>query len=139
MSRSELTPLISQACQSHQNVISDLIKFQGKNEINLNGLEQRCYSLFHSQPGAEVYELKDWVSISIRDNGIGIIEDNKPNIFELHMSTKEKSMGTGLGLPIVKQIIEFHGGFILFESQHQEGTTFRLFLPIFGPSSISEA
>ncbi|MCB2129240.1 MAG: PAS domain-containing sensor histidine kinase [Rhodobacteraceae bacterium] len=55
----------------------------------------------------EMAELKDQVAIRISDNGIGLPED-RSRLFEPYVTTRDE--GTGLGLPIVKKIIEEHGG-----------------------------
>ncbi len=60
--------------------------------------------------------------ISVKDNGTGIHEDVKQNIFQPNFSTK--SYGTGLGLAMCKRIIEQHNGEIWFESKPGKGTTF---------------
>jgi nitrogen fixation/metabolism regulation signal transduction histidine kinase len=65
--------------------------------------------------------------ISIKDNGVGIAEDKRSKIFVPYFTTK--STGTGLGLAMVKQIIENHQGTIDFESADGEGTTFTIRLP----------
>lgn len=62
--------------------------------------------------------------ISIQDNGPGIPEVIQPKIFSPFFSTKEKGIGSGVGLSIVKQIIKREGGDIWFESSEQTGTTF---------------
>ncbi len=64
--------------------------------------------------------------LTISDNGSGI-EGDLSRIFEPFYSTK--SSGSGLGLPISKQIIEKHGGWIEVESQPGEGTNFWFYLP----------
>ena len=62
------------------------------------------------------------ISISIRDNGIGIDESKIIKLFEPYFTTKEK--GTGLGLSIVKKIIEDHGGVIkINKNRDMAGTT----------------
>lgn len=66
--------------------------------------------------------------IKVSDNGIGIPEDVKGNIFKPFFTTKHK--GTGLGLAICKKIIDQHNGEILFESNYGKGTTFIISLPI---------
>jgi len=63
----------------------------------------------------------------IHDNGIGISEDQHDKLFVPYFTTK--STGTGLGLAMVKQIVEIHGGSIWFESIENEGTTFYFTLP----------
>ncbi len=68
------------------------------------------------------------VLMKISDNGSGIHEDARENVFVPKFSTK--SSGTGLGLAISKKIVEAHGGNIWFESLNGNGTTFFVKLPI---------
>ncbi|MGE5401558.1 MAG: PAS domain S-box protein [Ignavibacteriales bacterium] len=70
----------------------------------------------------------DCVLIKIRDNGPGIPGEILSKIFEPFFTTKEK--GSGLGLPIVKRTVNAHGGIIQVESKVNEGTEFRIYLPI---------
>ena len=69
------------------------------------------------------------VLITIADTGKGIPKDKIDTIFEPFFSTKG-SKGTGLGLPVMKKIIEEHGGKVELESVEGEGTTFTITLPI---------
>ena len=62
------------------------------------------------------------------DTGQGIPPDRLERIFEPLYSTK--GFGVGLGLPIVKQIMEMHGGGIDIESKPGEGTRTTLWLPL---------
>jgi len=68
------------------------------------------------------------ISISIRDNGEGIPEDELDQIFTPFFSSKPS--GTGLGLPLAGKIINLHGGHITVESKVGVGTTFRIHLPV---------
>ena len=68
------------------------------------------------------------VKVAVSDNGIGIEESKQGKIFVPYFTTK--STGTGLGLAMVKQIIENHKGSIDFESEVGRGTTFTFVLPI---------
>jgi signal transduction histidine kinase len=70
---------------------------------------------------------RSYAKIAISDNGSGI-EGDTSKIFEPFYSTK--SSGSGLGLPISKQIIEKHGGWIEVESHLGEGAVFRFYLPM---------
>lgn len=65
--------------------------------------------------------------IRIEDDGVGMPETLRFRIFDLFYTTK--SAGTGLGLPIIKKIIEAHGGTIEVSSSEGQGTTFTLYLP----------
>lgn len=67
------------------------------------------------------------VVITISDNGNGITEENKPRIFEPKFTTK--SSGMGLGLAMVKNIIETYEGTITFVSEEGKGTTFTVTIP----------
>jgi two-component system NtrC family sensor kinase len=71
----------------------------------------------------------DWVAVSIRDNGIGISEDNLRHIFEPFFSTR-KMEGTGLGLSITYGLVDKLGGRIDVKSAPGMGSTFTVFLPI---------
>jgi signal transduction histidine kinase len=74
-------------------------------------------------PGAEV------VDIEVRDDGPGIPPDVLPHVFEPFFSTKEASRGSGLGLFIVREIVEEHGGCIAAESEPGRYTAFHIRLP----------
>ncbi|MCB0375327.1 MAG: HAMP domain-containing histidine kinase, partial [Sinomicrobium sp.] len=65
--------------------------------------------------------------IIVEDNGIGISDDNKAKIFEPKFTTKTSGMGLGLGM--VKNIVETYGGTITFTSRLGKGTTFIITFP----------
>ena len=68
------------------------------------------------------------VSVDVTDNGPGITDDMKEKIFTPFESDKNK-FGTGLGMPIAKQIVDQHGGRIDIETEKGKGTTFRIVIP----------
>ena len=70
----------------------------------------------------------DAVWVSVADTGGGIPQERINHIFEPFYTTKKK--GTGLGLMIVQRIVRQHGGRIELESRVNEGTTFRIRLPL---------
>jgi signal transduction histidine kinase len=72
------------------------------------------------------------VAVTVQDNGPGILPDVMPRIFEPFFTTKPKGEGTGLGLGIVKQIVDKHGGKIDVTSK-PGCTRFTVRLPIAGP------
>jgi hypothetical protein len=67
-----------------------------------------------------------FVSISVTDNGIGVPEENRTCIFEPQFTTKTSGMGLGLGM--VKNIVETYGGTITLDSS-EEKTTFKVSFP----------
>ena len=75
----------------------------------------------------------NYLLIQISDNGIGIAQGDLPRIFDKFYRVKSektrKIVGTGLGLPIVKQIVEAHLGYIQVESQLDQGTVFKVLIP----------
>lgn len=71
---------------------------------------------------------QDYVTLSVIDTGKGIPEEDIQKIFSLFYSTKKHRMG--MGLPLVKQIMDEHKGDIKVESGLGKGTTFRLIFPV---------
>jgi signal transduction histidine kinase len=100
-----------------QNLLNNAAKFMGDQpnptiEIGMNGFDD-----------------DDKPIIFIRDNGIGIHPDFHERIFGLFNRLDPSVEGTGVGLTLVKRIIEIHGGRIWLESEPGKGSTFLLTLP----------
>ncbi len=75
----------------------------------------------------KVKELKEKIKIIIKDNGCGMTKEQLAHIGEIFYTTK--STGTGLGLSYCQEIIDLHGGQIMFKSQPDIGTTITIYLP----------
>ncbi|MDH5589114.1 MAG: AAA family ATPase [Gemmatimonadota bacterium] len=73
------------------------------------------------------------VEITVRDNGPGISEDDRPKLFEPLFSTR--AFGVGLGLTITKKCVETHGGSIAIHSPREAGTQVTIRLPLSPPSN----
>ena len=73
----------------------------------------------------------------IRDNGMGIANEYHERIFGLFNKLDAISEGTGIGLALVKRIVEFHGGRIWVESEPGKGSTFLFTLPPAGTMPVS--
>ncbi len=69
-----------------------------------------------------------YVTVWVKDNGVGIAEDQRSRVFVPNFTTK--SSGTGLGLAMSKQIVENAGGEVWFDSELNMGTTFFVKLPL---------
>ncbi len=99
------------------NLLSNAIKYSGEG----------CKITF------TLFETRDSAGFDIRDNGIGIAAEELPYIFErfyrADKSRNRMSGGTGIGLTIVKSIVEAHGGRVSVRSKLGEGTTIHVMLP----------
>ena len=107
------------------NLISNAVKFTDAGSI-------KC---------AVRREAEDLV-VSVTDSGIGIAPADQPKVFEKFKQVgdtlTDKPKGTGLGLPICKEIVEYHGGRIWVESEPGKGSTFSFTLPIAGKTGQLE-
>ena len=70
------------------------------------------------------------LQVTVKDTGPGISKKNIERIFEPYFTTKEKGEGTGLGLAVVRGIIDDHQGDIKVYSADGNGATFRIWLPL---------
>lgn len=100
------------------NLISNAVKFT----------ESGCVT-------CRVKQEDEGVCISIIDTGIGIAPEDQPKVFEKFRQVgdtlTDKPKGTGLGLPICKQIVDHHGGRIWVESQPGNGSIFSFIIPTY--------
>ena len=125
------------------NLISNAIKFTRENgtiEIKTRKIkaeEIRNNSFFEEIP---TKLSKEYVEISVKDNGIGIAKENWNKVFEqfkqIENSLSRKVGGSGLGLPIAKRLMDAHKGFIWLDSELNKGTTFYLAIPIMNEEEI---
>jgi signal transduction histidine kinase/CheY-like chemotaxis protein len=103
------------------NLTNNAIKFTNSGEVNVHVSKSW-------QQGNAVRLL-----FTVKDTGIGIAADKLPTIFDrfnqAETNTTRKYGGTGLGLTIVKQLVELQNGFIAVESHPEQGTTFKIELP----------
>lgn len=108
-----------------QNLISNAIKFKS-----------------HLSPKVHVAAIQqgDLWYFSVQDNGIGIKETQREQIFEVfkRLHSQAHYQGTGIGLAICKKIVERHGGSIWVESTEGEGCTFYFTLPVAPASNAME-
>jgi len=76
----------------------------------------------------------DLVEITVKDTGIGIKVEDQNKLFkpfsQIDSFSSRKSQGTGLGLSLVKQTVQLHGGYVWFRSNTSEGSTFAFAIPI---------
>lgn len=107
----------SQITQVFGNLLDNALKYIGGEEagrISISGRVEGSYSIY-----------------CVRDNGIGILPQNHSRIFEIfhRLDTAEPVSGEGLGLTIVRRIVERHNGRVRVESECGKGSSFYITLP----------
>lgn len=112
---------INQLSQVLTNLIENAIKYTPAGQVSVR-----------------IYRAPDdsKVCFQVRDSGIGIDKEDIPHLFDrFYRGRRVHQMripGTGLGLPIVDEIVTLHDGHIEVESEVGKGTTFRVYLPVMG-------
>lgn len=86
--------------------------------------------------GVRVHAENGRLRIAIADNGPGIQDPDKDRIFEPFVTTKPVGQGTGLGLPISRELVAAQGGRLILESQPGSGAVFMIELPLAAGSEI---
>ncbi|MBP1907108.1 signal transduction histidine kinase [Paenibacillus turicensis] len=98
------------------NLLNNAYKYTGEGSIHVR-----------------IFEVADHANVTISDTGTGIVPDELPHIFERFYrgdkSRNRRTGGAGIGLAIVKAIVEAHGGSIYVESKINQGTRFTLHFP----------
>jgi signal transduction histidine kinase len=102
------------------NLISNALKYNDKPHPDV---EVGCEEKADHPTGQAEYV------IHVRDNGMGIKQEYFEKIFQIFQRLQRDDEGTGIGLTIVKRVVEWHGGRIWVESEVGSGTTFYFTLP----------
>ncbi len=113
-----------------QNLIANSLKFSIP-ERAPHIIIKSDYITYNPTSTREFVFQADYCHISVSDNGIGFDAEYKDKIFEIfqRLHDKENYDGTGIGLTIVKKIVENHHGIITATSQLGEGSTFDIYIP----------
>jgi signal transduction histidine kinase len=102
------------------NLISNAVKYNDKPHPIV---EVGCEEKSDPQTGQAEYV------IHVRDNGMGIQQEYFEKIFQIFQRLQRDDEGTGIGLTIVRRVVEWHGGRVWVESEPGKGTTFYFTLP----------
>jgi PAS domain S-box-containing protein len=105
----------TRAVQIFQNILDNACKYRDPEKNSMISIS--CHKIFH------VYEFR------IEDNGIGIPVEQAHRVFEIFQKLNNNRDSNGVGMSIVKKIVENYNGKIWFESEPGVGTTFKFNLP----------
>lgn len=124
----EVTADRNRLTQTMINLFSNALKFTDTGQVTCRA--------------RKIMEEKEFIEVSVSDTGVGILKEDLESVFEKFKQAgdtlTDKPRGTGLGLPICRQIVEHHGGRIWVESDTGKGSTFFFTLPleaVFSPST----
>lgn len=107
--------------QVFSNLLSNAIKYtEGGGRITVNAVKT-----------------KKGLTISVADTGAGIPKDDLPRIFTKFYQAKNAKKGTGIGLALVRHLVEAHNGRVYVESELKKGTTFFVELPAAAPADAA--
>ena len=123
-------------------IVADIPSVRADRDQLIQVLINLVVNSLHAMPDGGTLRLslnreKGHVCLGVSDTGHGMPEEICSKIFEPFFTTKDFGKGTGLGLTVVKGIIEEHGGTIAVESAVGKGTMFRIRLPLDGAQSES--
>jgi PAS domain S-box-containing protein len=119
----------------HSDPISQLVFVDREmwEKIVLNLLSNALKSTFHGGIEVNIRDLGAGLELSIRDSGTGIAQSEIPHLFErfrrVEGARRRTHEGSGIGLALVKELVEMHGGTISVESELHHGTEFRVRIP----------
>jgi len=143
----ELTPQINEKQQTVERIFASAPQTYSADQKLIRIVFQNFLSnsVKYTQPGghvvAEISTREGSVYIRVSDNGYGIPKAQHGKIFEKLFRAdnvrQKDTEGTGLGMYIVKAIVESSGGSIWFESEENQGTTFHVLMPLTGMTKKS--
>jgi signal transduction histidine kinase len=129
--------LADKPVEIHSSIEEDLPRIRGDRQrlvqIFLNIMSNACKFTEEGTITVKAYRRDDDIVIAMTDTGPGIAPEDLSIVFEAFKQTESglrQGGGTGLGMPITKNLVEAHGGHIGLESQPGKGTTFMITLPI---------
>jgi len=127
-------PFITADKERIEQVIINIVQNAMKYTPEGGNIETAIYYRFFE--GIDGLKPGNYIQIKVKDNGIGIPEEDIPHLFErfyrVEKARSSETGGTGLGLSISNEIITAHGGIIKVDSRLDNGTTVYIYLPTSG-------
>lgn len=118
--------------QLFQNLLSNALKFTPSDTAPRVEVRHRLVRGDEVPDATALQSRTRYHEIRVRDNGIGFEQQYADQVFEAfrRLHNRSEYPGTGIGLAIVKKVVENHHGDVVVQSQPGQGTTFRVYLPI---------
>jgi PAS domain S-box-containing protein len=108
--------------------------FQRLEQVVINLVQNACQALQDKDKEVRLFLIfnkeKECVTLTVEDEGIGILKENLSRITDPFFTTKQDAGGLGLGMSITKRIIEEHHGKILIQSEAGKGTRIEVLFPV---------
>jgi len=124
---SQIDQLLANLCVNARDAIDGVGKITIETDAKTFD-EGYCHDHLDSLPG-------DYILLEVSDDGCGMDKKTQSHIFEPFFTTKEQGQGTGLGLASIYGIVKQNNGFINVYSEPDQGTTFKIYLPVYGAKS----
>jgi two-component system, NtrC family, sensor kinase len=121
----ELDPELPRFRCNYQELAQILINLLTNARDAIDSREIRDEGIIKIRTGSD----QNKIFIEVEDNGIGMTHEQVEKSFEAFYTTKPSGAGQGLGLSIVKSIVELYGGMITVNSVPGQGTSFRIYFP----------
>jgi nitrogen fixation/metabolism regulation signal transduction histidine kinase len=128
------SPITLQLTATHTNINGDATRLRQVIHNLLHNAHDAIKNQTQRQIILRTEDYQNSIKLSVLDNGIGFPEHLVDRAFEPYVTTKDK--GTGLGLPIVKKIVEEHGGIISIENRTAGGTCISIVLPLMSVDEV---
>lgn len=122
------SPIAMQLNATHTRINGDATRLRQVIHNLLHNAHDALKNVANPQIVLRTENSQNTIKLSVMDNGSGFPEQIVARAFEPYMTTKDK--GTGLGLPIVKKIVEEHGGSIIIENRATGGTCISIIFPL---------
>lgn len=133
--KAEALPMIRaislQMQQLFYNLLNNALKFSKPGEPPVVEISARDMHANEIKNGITFTHDKQYVEITVKDNGIGFEQKYADQIFVMFQRLNDRSQfeGTGIGLSLCKKVIDNHGGLILVTAKPNEGAIFKIVLP----------
>jgi signal transduction histidine kinase len=117
--------------QLFYNLIHNALKFSSRERKPLVKIGSRNV-LKDEQQRFDIHQPENWTAISVEDNGVGFNAEYADKVFGMfkRLHTRQQYEGSGIGLALVRKVVENHDGYIYADGETDKGATFVILLPL---------